>query len=131
MAYQSNVSGRNEIYIERYPELGSRQQISTAGGVRPLWSRDGRELFFNSQDGRQTFVIAVQPGTMLVAGRPQVLFEVAMLPSLAGQQSYDITPDGRFIVIRAAEEETKGRTAPSLILVQNWTEELKRLVPTR
>ena len=70
MAYTSNVSGRYEIYVERYPELGSRQQISTSGGRRPLWSRDGRELFFVSLDGRQLFAVPVESGTTLVAGRP-------------------------------------------------------------
>ena len=79
MAYQSNVSGREEIYVERYPELGSRQKISTDGGVLPLWSRNGRELFFGGLDGRQMFVVPVQSGTTLVAGRPQVLFEAAMM----------------------------------------------------
>ena len=79
MAYESNVSGRYEIYVERYPELGNRQQISTGGGRLPLWSRDGRELFFSSLDSRQMFAVAVQSGTTLVAGRPQVLFEFAML----------------------------------------------------
>ena len=79
MAYQSNVSGRAEIYVERYPQLGSRQLISTDGGHLPLWSRDGRELFFHSLDGRHMLAVAVQPGTTLDAGRPQVLFEAAML----------------------------------------------------
>jgi hypothetical protein len=131
MAYRSRVSGRPEIYVERYPELGSRQQISTDGGERPLWSRDGRELIFSGPDGRQMFVVPVQFGTTLVAGRPQVLFEAAMLPPFGGNRPYDLAPDGRFIVIRPAEEETGSSTAPSLVLVQNWFEELKRLVPAR
>ena len=128
MAYQSRVSGREEIYVERYPELGSRQKISTDGGVLPLWSRNGRELFFGGLDGRQMFVVPIQSGTTLVAGRPEVLFDTAMM---VGSRMYDLAPDGRFIVIRRAEEETGSGTAPSLILVQNWFEELKRLVPTR
>ena len=71
IAYHSNASGRTEIYVERYPELGSRQQISTDGGRLPLWSRDGRELFFSSLDARQMLAVPVQSGTMLVAGPPQ------------------------------------------------------------
>jgi hypothetical protein len=130
MAYETNLSGRVEIYIERYPELGGRQQISTSGGRRPLWSRDGRELFFSSLDGRQMFAVPVQSGATLVAGRPQVLFEGDMLTPAGGVRPYDIAPDGRFIVIRPAEEETGTATAPSLVLVQNWFEELKRRVPT-
>ena len=66
-----------EIYVERYPELGNRQPISPAAGVCPLWSRDGRELFFSSPDGRQMFAVGAAWDD-LVAGRPQVLFEFAM-----------------------------------------------------
>jgi Tol biopolymer transport system component len=128
MAYHSNVSGRQEIYVERYPELGSRQQISTGGGQRHLWSRDGRELFFGSLDGQQMFAVAVQPGTTLVAGRPQVLFELGILVPTVGR-SYDIAPDGRFLIIRSGQAEAGGGTAPQIVVVQNWFEELKRLVP--
>ena len=100
MAYESTVSGRDEIYVERYPELGNRQQISTGGGHLPLWSRDGRELFFSSLDSRQMLAVPVQSGTTLVAGRPQVLFEFAMLRLEAVARPYDIAPDGRFLIIR-------------------------------
>ena len=109
MAYQSNVSGREEIYVERYPELGSRQPISTDGGVRPLWSRNGRELFFGGLDGRQMFVVPVQSGTTLVAGRPQVLFEAAMIAPAVGFRTYDLAPDGRFIVIRPRRGKNRKR----------------------
>ena len=94
MAYQSNVGGREEIYVERYPELGSKQQISTDGGVRPLWSRNGRELFFGGRDGRQMFVVPVQSGTTLVAGRPQVLFEAAMIAPAVGSRTILPRMDG-------------------------------------
>ena len=91
MAYESNMSGRLEIYVERYPELGDRQLISTGGGTPPLWSRDGRELFFSSLDSRQMLAVPVQYGRTLVAGRPQALFEfaivTAVLPVLSGTTS--------------------------------------------
>jgi Tol biopolymer transport system component len=128
IAYTSRVSGRDEIYIERYPELGNRQLISTVGGRLPLWSGDGRELFFGSLDGRQMFAVAVQPGTTLVTGRPQVLFEFAMFGAL-GSRQYDIAPDGRFLIIRSGQAEAGGGSASNLIVVLNWIEELKRLVP--
>ena len=124
--------GRVEIYVERYPELGSRQPISTDGGVRPLWSRNGRELFFGGLDGRQMFAVPVQSGTTLVAGRPQVLFEARHDRASGGSRTYDIAPDGRFIDhFRSGQAETGSGTAPDLILVQNWFEELKRLVPRK
>jgi Tol biopolymer transport system component len=131
MAYESNVSGpgRYEIYVERYPELGNRQQISTAGGRRPVWSRNGRELVFSSVDNRQMLVVPVQSGTTLVAGRPQMLFEFAMAPVVGGNRPWDLAPDGRFVVIRSGQAEGGGSAPSNLVLVQNWTEELKRLVP--
>ena len=76
MAYQSNLSGRAEIYVERYPQLGNGCR-SRRAAASPLWSRDGKELFFSSLDGRQMFAVAVQSGTTFVAARPQVLFESA------------------------------------------------------
>ena len=131
MAYESYVSGRAEIYVQRYRELTNRQKISTGGGHLPLWSRDGRELFFSSLDSRQILAVPVQSGTTLVAGRPQVLFEFAMHATLSGRP-YDIAPDGRFLIIRSGQAEGGGAgTASNLMLVQNWTEELKRLVPAR
>jgi serine/threonine-protein kinase len=127
IAYNSNVSGRAEVYVERYPELGNRQQISTGGGRIPLWSRDGRELFFITPDNRQILAVPVQAGTTLVAGRPDVLFEFALFAA-GGSQPYDIGPDGRFLIIRS-EEVPSGAGRTNLIVVQNWFEELKRLVP--
>ena len=129
MAYESHLSGRSEIYVQRYPELGHRQQISTSGGLLPLWSRDGRELFFSSVDSRQILAVPVQSGTTLVAGRPQVLFEFAMNVVIGGRP-YDIAPDGRFLIIRSGQAEGGG-TSANLILVLNWFEELKRLMPTK
>jgi serine/threonine-protein kinase len=129
IAYETNATGRFEIVVERYPELGNRVTISSGGGREPRWSRDGRELFFSSEDGRQIFTVPVQSGTTLVAGRPQVLLEPTMIPAEGGDQSYDVAPDGRFLIIREEGTGTNGGTAPALMLVQNWFEELKRLVP--
>ena len=72
--------------------------------------------------------VPVQSGTTLVAGRPQVLFEFPMFVAPGGRP-YDITPDGRFVIIRAAEPEPGGGTASNMILVLNWFEELKGRVP--
>jgi serine/threonine-protein kinase len=127
VAYSSNLSGRDEIYVERYPELGNRQQISTGGGLNPVWSRSGNELFFTGPN-RQMLSVPIKSGAALTAGRPQVLFEFPIFVG-GGARPYDIAPDGRFIIIRNAQEDANG-PAPSLILVQNWFEELKRLVPT-
>jgi serine/threonine-protein kinase len=129
IAYHSNLSGRSEIYVERYPQLGSRQQISTGGGELPLWSRDGRTLYFRTLDNQRVLSVAVQAGATFTAGGAEILFELAMQDPQGGSRPYDVAPNGSFFVIRNAE--TEGRTeAPSVVLVQNWTEELKRRLPT-
>jgi hypothetical protein len=76
------------------------------------------------------FAVSVQSGPTFVAGRPRVLFEVGMLRQAAGNRPYDIAPDGRFLIILSGQAEAAGATASDVILVQNWFEELKRLVPT-
>ena len=131
MAYESNVSGQYEIYVQQYPELGRRELISTGGGRLPVWSPDGKELFFSSLDNRQMLTVPMQTGPTLGAGRSQVLFDVVMQPPNGGSRRYDVAPDGRFLMIQSSQAESGGATASNLILVQNWTEELKRLVPTK
>jgi serine/threonine-protein kinase len=132
MAYESNMSGQREIYVEQYPELGNRQQISAGGGSYPTWSRDGRELFFRTPDGRHMFGVSIRSGPTFVANRPELLFELAQPVAVApGARPYDITPDGRFIVITNAEVKGVQSSDPSLTLVLNWQEELKQRVPTR
>ena len=130
IAYTSNLSGRPEIYVERYPDLGDRQQISSAGGQLPLWSADGGELFFSGLDDQQMLTVAVQSGSALVAGRPDVLFEKAHPEIGTGWRPYDVSPDGRFVMITTGATESDTDAAPTVIVVQNWIEELKRLVPT-
>jgi hypothetical protein len=75
--------------------------------------------------------VPVQLGTTVVAGRPQVLFEFGILPILAGARSYDIAPDGRFVIIRSDQAQGEENTPPQIVVVQNWFEELKRLVPAK
>jgi Tol biopolymer transport system component len=129
IAYRSRVSDRDEIYVERYPQLGDRKQISTGGGYLPVWSRDSRELFFHSPESQQMLAVRVPSGSTLVPGRAQELFKVAVWPVLGGNRPYDVARDGRFFIIQSAQTETGGGTASSLILVQHWFDELKRLVP--
>ena len=119
IAYGSNESGRREIYVQPFPGSGSRTLISTTGGQRPVWRRDGRELFFIGENALQSVTIRTEPD--FEAGSPTVLFE---RPNII---DYDVTPDGnRFLVI-----ERNVESMPTEIhIVVNWFEELNRLVPT-
>ena len=105
------------------------QQASRAGGTEPLWSRDGSELFYLDRDRRLT-AVSVHADSSLSFGNPEILLEepFPLFPGALGR-TYDVSADGeRFLMIK----EGAGEEAPpaELILVQNWLEELKRLVPT-
>ena len=122
IAYQSDASGRDEIYVGPFPASMHRWQVSTAGGTAPRWKADGRELFY--RNGTKLMAVNVRSGAELVLGKAIELFE-----SPEGIASdFDIAHDGqRFVMI----DERTDPLAPHLKLVLNWSEELKRLVPTR
>jgi Tol biopolymer transport system component len=124
ITYQSNETGRNEIYVRPFPAIDRRWTISTNGGERAVWSRDGSELFYIEPPGR-LMAVSIEPGAEFSAGRPQLLFEGQF--AAPGGRAYDVAPDGRFLMMKTVSE-SESPTA-SLIVVQNWLEELKRLVP--
>ena len=119
LAYASNESGRFEIYVKTFPELGGNWQVSTAGGIEPRWRRDGKELFYLTTDGK-VMAVEVHTDGAFEVGTPQALF-VTPFKNASGWR-YDVTPDGqRFLVNRPVDEESSPIT-----LVQNWTALLKR-----
>jgi Tol biopolymer transport system component len=127
LAYVSDESGRNEIYVQPYPGPGVKWPISTDGGVEPQWSLDARELFYRLGD--KMMVVEVRSEPAFSSGRPQLVFEGPYLTDQFATSNYDISPDGqRFLMIKAVEEE--GGQQDQINVILNWTEELKRLVPT-
>jgi serine/threonine-protein kinase len=132
IAYASDESGRDEIYVRPFPGPGGKWQISNEGGAEPLWSRDGRQLFYRqswSQRENQVSVVDVRTGPVFSAGKPRLLFTAQGYVGMGPIRTWDISPDGkRFLVVKM--EERKSSPLTEMILVQNWFEELKRLVPT-
>jgi serine/threonine-protein kinase len=130
LAYQSNDTGRDEIYVRPFPDInGGRWQVSTAGGRTPVWSRGGDELFFRSADAA-IMGAHVETGTSWRASQPIQLARPGFFASAgAFPRQFEISPDGRrFLVIK----DVGGAQSPNQIaVVQNWTGELKRLVPTK
>jgi serine/threonine-protein kinase len=128
LAYQSDMSGVLEVYVERFPELGDRQKISTSGGALPRWASNGRELIYQSVDGRRVFAVPISSAAKLTAGTPTMLFEGPYTASPGGIfKPFDVTPDGRFIMIKSTTVDASA--IATVVVVQNWVEELKRLVP--
>lgn len=132
LAYEANDSGRFEIYVRPFPEVnGGLSQVSTHGGTRPIWTRRGQELVYVSPDGA-LMGVQMTPGPSWAATTPTLLVKEGYLTNLNWWgRSYDISPDGqRFLMIK--EGGAAGPAAPaSIIVVQQWVEELKRLVPAK
>jgi Tol biopolymer transport system component len=138
LAYQSDESGRLEIYVQRYPE-GVRMPVSSDGGTGPVWSPDGRQLYFQGSDGSEPKLMAVSvtmAGDGLQLGEPVAQFDLRVpnstgvleryLRSINSGANYDVLPDGsRFVMLRGADEAG----AREIVVVLNWFEELQRLVP--
>jgi hypothetical protein len=127
LAYVSDESGREEIYLRAFPSLEGRVLVSTDGGSEPLFSRDGKELFYRNGDRMMAVRILSTDGKFEVS-KPEVLFEGRFQSGTMGGSpglNYDVAADGRFVMIR--EEESRGGT--SLHVVLDWFEDLKRLVP--
>ena len=123
VAYQSDVTGRYEVYIQAFPEPRGKFQISTDGGRYPQWGAGGRELFYVSPDYK-LMVVSLKLGTDSVeAANPRQLFP---LPSLDnGFSPYDTAPDGQRFVVRA----TAGQAAQPLTVIVNWPALLKKGAP--
>ena len=121
IAYDSNESGRDEIYVRPYPGPGGKWQISTDGGMEPLWNPKGQELFYRNGDKMMAVEVTTQPA--FSAGKPRILFEGAYVPTPRSLPNYDVSPDGqRFLMLEASEQ---GQAPEQINVVLNWFEELK------
>jgi serine/threonine-protein kinase len=134
LAYESNQSGRSEVYVQPFPGSGRRELVSTDGGGQPVWARNGRELFYRaSGPGPMMRMMAVDVtlGHVFTAAKPRLLWEAmrAQYPGGTGGRTYDVAPDGqRFLMIQQRDSAPQPPVT-HVVLVQNWLEELKRLVP--
>lgn len=123
IAYQSNESGRFEIYVQAYPGPGGKTQLSTDGGVEPRWAEDTQELFY--RNGPQMMAVEVETGSELSASAPTVLFEGDYLLE-QWTRNYDVTADGQRFVMVADDPDVQ---EPHIEVVLNWFEELRTRVP--
>ena len=127
MAYSSDQSGRNEVYVRPFPNVDDgRWQISREGGFSPVWASDGQELFFRGATQPDMKAVSVETEPTFRPGNPEVLF-AAPYRSRPGFREWDVAADGRFLMVReGAAEET---TTPHMVVVENWFQELTERVP--
>ena len=129
LAYDSNESGRSEVYVRPFPRVDDgRWQLSTDGAVEPLWAPGGRELFYIQ--GGTLKSVAVETGSGFHWADPVSLLDTRLFESSAGRR-YDISPDGkRFLFMKQLHNEERSSTG-DIVVVTNWFEELKRLLPAK
>jgi eukaryotic-like serine/threonine-protein kinase len=119
LAYESDQSGRGEIYITAFPGGGAQYQVSTNGGERPVWRRDGKEVFYRENLKLMAVTVKTHAGGIEL-GTPSGLFEVAVR-NLSGRW-YDVSPDGRFLM----NTSPASAQVQSFELVVDWPAELNK-----
>jgi len=124
IAYVANDSGRREVYVRPFPEGDGRWLVSDGGGTQPLWSHDGRQLFYRNDDN--VMAVEVAPEPVFRATAPQLLFR-GDYERPAVRASYDVLADGAHFVM--LESSAQGSSTRRVNIVVNWQEELKRRVP--
>jgi eukaryotic-like serine/threonine-protein kinase len=115
LAYASDESGRFEIYVQPYPGPGGKWQISTEGGMEPVWNPNGGELFYRS--GNKMMVVDVETKSGFSAGKPRLLFDAGFYsPTPATFPNYDVSRDGRFLMLKPSEQQGQAATQINVVL---------------
>ncbi len=118
LAYVSDETGEFQVYVIPFPGPGPRVTVSVNGGLSPIWSSDGKELFFRR--GSKVIAALVEPGGFSPAVE---LFDGPYTLDIEGHQRYDVAPDGRFLMVENSEDFR-------VVIVEGFFEELNRLAPT-
>ena len=129
IAYQLDESGRYEIYVGPFPRVDNgRWQVSMAGGTRPVWARNGRELFYLDASNTLSAVPVSTSGPTISIGIPAKLFDTTYVqPNPA--RHFDVSADGQqFLMLKAIATGDPNATPVSIVLVEHWFEELKQRV---
>ncbi len=133
MAYQSDRSGSDEIYVRPFPDVDAGMwQVSTAGGVRPLWAPDGREVFYLTSAG--VMGVPVEAGANFTPGTSVLIVPGTYYggASAGSGRTYDVSPDGqKFLLFKegAIDPDDPFAGLTRFHVVQNWHQELKARVP--
>jgi len=131
IAYESNQSGRTEIFVRPFPESRGQWQVSTAGGTQPRWRADGKELFYIARDAQlmATPIATAADGQSLTPGAPAALFAIRLasgtnvsIGSFTGRPQYAVARDGRFLVNLAVDAQA----TPPIGIVLNWDAQLRK-----
>jgi eukaryotic-like serine/threonine-protein kinase len=120
MAYVSDESGSQQVYVQSFPTLGGQRQISREGGTQPRWRRDGTELYYLAPDGK-LMAVTVKTGATFEADAPRTLFQTELNVG-ALRQSYAVSADGQRFLLNTSLEAS----SPPMTVVLNWPALLKK-----
>jgi Tol biopolymer transport system component len=122
IAYSTDESGAYEVVVQPFPGPGPRTQVSTNGGVEPVWSRDGRRLFYRT--GRRVVAASLTTVPQLAVASRAELFDDVFLPATSPHANYDVSPDGSHLLFLAGVDDQR------LMVAYNWAVELRNRVRT-
>jgi serine/threonine-protein kinase len=128
LAFADAPAGFYEVYVRSFPDNGTQVQISNAGGILPLWSRNGHELFYRTEDQRIMVANYTLKGATFVADKPRVWFG-KQLANTGVAPNLDLAPDGkRFVVLMPPEGQEPRERQSHVTLVVNFFDEVRRRV---
>jgi serine/threonine-protein kinase len=125
LAYVSNESGRDEVYVQPFPDLNGKWQISSEGGGEPAWARNGKELFY--RNGEKLMVASIQTQPNFSSGAPRLLFHTTAEPGALSRPNFDVALNGEQLLM--VQTPQSGQTKFNVVL--NWIEEVKQRVPLK
>jgi serine/threonine protein kinase/Tol biopolymer transport system component len=130
IAYQSNESATDEIYVRAFPDRGGKSPVSNGGGLRPVWSRNGRELFYRTADQHIMVVAYTVKGGVFVADKPRLWTEKRLADTPV--QNFDIAPDGkRFLALMPASAPDEQQAQNHVVFLLNFADDVRRRVGGR
>jgi serine/threonine-protein kinase len=129
LAYSSNESGPSQVYVRAFPDKGGKWQVSNGDGNQPVWSRNGRELLFRTDDNQIMVAPYAVKGDSFLAGKPQA-WSPQRLANVQLNGTYDLAPDGkRIAALMPAATPEAGQAQNHVIFLDNFFDELQRRVP--
>jgi serine/threonine-protein kinase len=123
ITYTTDESGTQEVVVRPFPGPGPKVQVSTNGGAEPVWSRDGKRLFYRT--GRRVVAATLTTAPQLSVASRSELFDDVFLPATSPHANYDVSPDGSRLLFLAGVDDQR------LIVIYNWAAELRNRLRTR
>jgi Tol biopolymer transport system component len=129
LAYRSLDTGQWEVYLQPYPGPGARVPVSIGGGAQPVWSADGRQLYYRGLRGDSMMVATISGDDAPVVSDRTALFSANGYFRGTGPRLYHVAPDGRFLMLTQVGSLASRAARAEITVVVNWFEELRARVP--